>query len=43
MISKLFKDERSFTNRNKRFVPFINERNFMGALISDDSKSASRV
>lgn len=42
MISKLFNQEKLSKSDRKEFVPFVNERNFMGCLISDMPKTTFR-
>ena len=42
MISKLFSQEKLQKNQKKKFIPFVNERNFMGTLLSDNNKNDSR-
>ena len=42
MISKLFEKANIPKNSRKRFIPFVNERNFMGALLSDQTKTLNK-
>lgn len=39
MIARMFSQDKLTPKEKKRFVPFVNERNFMGTLLSDSSKS----
>jgi hypothetical protein len=38
MISKLFENSRLSKSEKKKFIPFVNERNFMGALLPISEK-----
>lgn len=38
MISKLFERKELTKSEKKKFIPFVNERNFMGTLLRDNLK-----
>ena len=40
MIAKMFSQDKLTGREKKRFIPFVNERNFMGVLLSDHNKSS---
>ena len=40
MISKLFKSSSLTKSERKKFIPFTNERDFMGTLIVDEPKAS---
>ncbi len=42
MIRRLFSQEKLNKNERRNFIPFVNERNFMGALISDIPKHTNK-
>jgi len=39
MISKMFDQSKIEKDERKKFLPFVNERNFMGTLLSDHNKT----